>query len=289
MKTLFLSLVVSTTLLLVAFKAPKNPITSLKEMQKALKDGYSYVPSGSVEFNGKTVSCQGFFMMKTEVSNFDYKEYLFHLKNSGNTDAYNAALPDTSAWKHSLSGGEAFAKNYFNHPAFNTFPVVNLSKEQAEKYCDWLSTVWQQNTGNKSIKFRLPLHAEFVKAACGNEKSRPYAWAGPYLRNSKGCFQANFLNVGEGAITRNQVGKLEINPINYEKSDLMATVKSFQPNELGFFNLNGNVSEMIADGDFAAGGDWNSPGYDIRNESKKDFTKADPTVGFRPVMTFISK
>ena len=127
--------------------------------------------------------------------------------------------------------------------------------------------------------------------------TRPYAWDTPYLRRADGKFQCNFLPIGAGAISRDSTGKLivqntqidylDASGVQADFADLTAPVRSFWPNEFGLYNLNGNVSEMISDGNTAVGGDWNSPGYDIRNQSTKKFTEANPTVGFRPVMTFI--
>lgn len=297
MKTLISTLIIASFLVLLpAFKPAKEPITSLKEMKKVMKDGYSFVPSGNMLLDGDTVSCQGFFMMKTEVSNFDYKEYLYYLKNTKkDMAAYNDALPDTTLWSKRITNAEAMSTHYFSHPAYRNFPVVNISKKQAEGYCNWLSEVWQKNTGNTSIRFRLPLRAEFIMAANGGEISRPYAWKGPYLRDDKGMYLANFMHIGEGAISRDKDGKLVITNQGYysnkgdNSTDLMVSSKSYCPNEYGIYNLNGNVSEMVAEKNMVVGGDWNSPGFDIRNESHKEITGADPTVGFRPVMTFAEK
>lgn len=61
----------------------------------------------------------------------------------------------------------------------------------------------------------------------------------------------------------------------------------YQPNEFGFYNMNGKVSEMISDGDFAVGVDWLSTGYSVQNESVKNFKEAHPTVGFRVVASHL--
>jgi hypothetical protein len=53
--------------------------------------------------------------------------------------------------------------------------------------------------------------------------------------------------------------------------------------------MNGNVAEMLADSDQAAGGSWRSPGYDIRNESLMPYDDASPEVGFRPIAVLVKK
>lgn len=286
------------SILLFSFSKPKKPIISLSSMKKALGDGYAYVPSGNLIINNDTVSVQGFFMLKTEVSNFHFREYLFSLKQAGDLEAYQTALPDTTAWKQQMPFNEKYVAHYFNHPAYRPYPMVNITKAQAEKYCAWLTQIWREKTGNNEILFRLPHRAEYLKAAYGNTMKRTYAWNSPYILNQKGQPNCNFLNIGAGAITRDtSSGALKIAPLDFDAlqqnpegyTDLMAPVKSYTPNEFDIYNLNGNVSEMILDGNIAVGGNWNSPGYDVRNESTQIFTKANPMVGFRPVMTFVEK
>ena len=51
----------------------------------------------------------------------------------------------------------------------------------------------------------------------------------------------------------------------------------------------GNVAEMISEKGIALGGSWKDTGYDVRIESTANYTEPSPTVGFRPMMTFIAK
>lgn len=294
MKTVLFCSAIVFSILLMALSAPKKPVTTLDEMKKATKMGYVYIPAGQTRVDQDTVSCEGFFMMKEEVSNFSYLEYLWSLKNDGKTAEYLAALPDTAKWYVKGSYNTSYVDYYFRHPAYRNYPVVNVTKEQAENYCAWLTQVWRKNTGNNTIVFRLPKRSEFLRAANGNSMFRPYAWNSPYLRNGKGQHQCNFLAIDAGAITRDSItGELRVLP-NYDgvasslsdAADLTAPSKAYAPNEFGLYNLNGNVAEMVSDENNVVGGDWNSPGYDIQNQSKRAYKGAEPTTGFRPVMTF---
>ncbi len=265
-------------------------------MKKGLSFGYSYVPSGNMILDEDTVSVQGFFMFNYEVSNFNYLEFLAAVKPTLNTSDYNALLPDTLAWRSKLAYNEKYVEYYFRHPAYRDYPVVNLTKVQAEKYCEWLTSVLRERTGNQTLIARLPLRAEYLKAAFGKDMQRLYAWNSPYLLTANGEPKCNFLNIGAGAITRDSItGELKVASYDYDIyagnlndfADITAPAKSFWPNEYGLYHLNGNVSEMVTEDGIAVGGDWNSPGYDVRNYSKKSFTKPSPLVGFRPVITFV--
>lgn len=280
---------------LVSAGTDKKPVTSLKDMKKMMEKGYSFIPSGVTLVERDTVSCQGFFMMKGEVTNFHYLEYLYALKNANQTEAYNAALPDTTKWNMKQGFNQAFVNYYFRHPAYRDYPVVNLTRQQAEKYCEWLSEIWRKNTGNPNIVFRLPTRAEFLRAANGEKINRPYAWDGPYIRNQKGAYLCNHFALDNVCISRDTTtGELKIVPLNADLNsgngvDITAPSISYYPNEFKLYNLNGNVAEMVSDGPIAVGGSWYSPGYDVRNQSIMPFKEASPFVGFRPVMTFIEK
>ena len=283
-------------MMLLSFTKPKKPISSLDGMKKELSFGYSYVPSGNMIYENDTVSVQGFFMYNTEVSNFNYLEFLAAVKPNLSIEQYNALLPDTLGWRTPLFYGEKYTDYYFRHPAYRDYPVVNISREQAEKYCEWLTQTLRTTTGNQTLVARLPMRAEYMKACFGNNLVRPYSWNSPYILSAKGEPKCNFLNIGAGAITRDSLtGEFKVMDNDYDaiatdlndQADITAPVKSFWPNELGFYNLNGNVSEMVSEKGIVVGGDWNSPGYDIRNASKKAFTKPNPMVGFRPVITFV--
>lgn len=284
-----------TGIILVSFTTSKK--TGLKLAKKTLDGFCEYIPSGNSLVEGDTLSVQSFYMSSTEITNMQYREFLADLRRTGDIEKYNIAKIDSTAWTrdsdHKYLG--PMEQYYHSHPAYDNYPVVNVSKAGAELFCQWLTAKYDSlSNGELKLNFRLPYRAEWIRAASGELMGATYSWKGPYLRNDKGCMLANFLGMGSENIRRNpETGEMEVIKTGYlstfDEAFLIAPSKSYFPSEFGLYNLNGNVSEMVADGDYAVGGDWYSPGYDIRNSSIKDFSEPDPTVGFRVVTTFLGR
>ena len=282
-------------LILVSFTSSKK--TGLKFAKKTLDGFCTYIPSGNSLVDGDTISVQSFYMSTSEVTNLQYNEFLFDLRQKGDLEGYNIAKIDSTGWTKDRDFKDMgpMQHYYHSHPAYHNYPVVNVSKEGAQLYCKWLTAKYDSlSNGEMKLMFRIPTRAEWKRAASGSNLGSTYSWNGPSLRNNKGCMLANFLQMGSENITRNErTGEFEIKRNVYlgsvDGADIIAPTKSYFPSEFGLYNMNGNVSEMISDGDYAVGGDWYSPGYDIRNSSIKEVNGPEPTVGFRVVSTFLGR
>ena len=258
---------------------------------------FVYVPSGTfTPQTGDPVTIQGFYMMATEVSNLDYKEFLHDLRKTGRTAEYEKAKVRPEGWKIPGAYMEPMEKNYHQHPAYNDYPVVNITQEAAQLYCDWLTQKIQANNPNAHVRVRLPLETEWMYAAQGGKDGMPYPH-GYYVRNGKGRFLYNFRPVGDESIHRDRkTGKLTIKkqrgPAASTGSFGPAPAESYVPNDYGLYNMSGNVAEMLADAGRTKGGCFNSTGYDIRIDASDEFsgfTENSPFIGFRPVLTLVGK
>jgi formylglycine-generating enzyme required for sulfatase activity len=145
--------------------------------------------------------------------------------------------PDTLVWKvdYSYSQNDPMVKTYFNHPSYDDYPVVGVTWEQATAFCVWRTRFYEsvavsrKQPLNSRPEYQLPSDAQFEYAARGGNVKTKYPWGGPYVRNTKGCMQANF-KVGRG---------------NYSDDGGLYTVnvKSYFPNDYGLYNMAGNVAE----------------------------------------------
>lgn len=86
----------------------------------------------------RRVTVQSFYMDETEVSNKQYREYLYWLlRVFPDYDVYKKALPDTLVWRSKLAFNEPYVELYLRHPAYKDYPVVGVNWLQATDFAAW--------------------------------------------------------------------------------------------------------------------------------------------------------
>ena len=144
--------------------------------------------------------------------------------------------PDTMCWmtEFTYSYNEPAMLNYFSHPSYGMFPVVGVTWEQAQAFCNWRNKMYHDlSKMPRAQEYRLPTEAEWEYAARGGRHNSAYPWGGPYIRDAKGCFMANFKPLRG----------------NYTEDGyfIPSTVGTYDPNDYGLYDMAGNVSEWTDD------------------------------------------
>ncbi len=88
----------------------------------------------------RRITVSSFYMDETEITNNNYREYLYWLLRVFGTDypeVYKKALPDTLVWRDKLAYNEPYVDYYLRHPAYNDYPVVGVNWLQANDFCQW--------------------------------------------------------------------------------------------------------------------------------------------------------
>ena len=212
--------------------------------------------------------------------------------------------PDTTVWikDFNYSYNEPMHNDYFSHPAYQDYPVVGVSWDQAVAFCVWRTSYKNsyQKASNKPLVnyFRLPTEAEWEYAARGGIPSGIYPWGSPYLLNDRGCFLANFKPLRG----------------DYSSDQAMYTVeaKSYLANDYNLYNMAGNVAEWTGSSydpgayeyvsslnpnlslsnekrKVVRGGSWKDVAYFLR-VSSRDYEYKDTSrsyIGFRTVQDYL--
>jgi gliding motility-associated lipoprotein GldK len=168
-----------------------------------------------------------------------------------------------------------------------------------------MNTALRKNGVADVHEYRLPLETEWEYAARGGLDLSMYPWGGPYTRNYKGCFLANFKPLRGNYIDDGNV--------------YTGKVGSYEPNEYGLYDMSGNVAEWtccayspsayifqhdlqpnfeynatpqdppIMKRKVIRGGSWKDIAYFLQT-SARDYEYQDSTksyVGFRNVRSYI--
>ena len=230
-------------------------------------------------------------------------------RDKGNRDEYieesNVAVyPDTTVWirDFNYSYNEPMHNDYFSHSAYDNYPVVGVNWKQAKAFCNWrtklLNDFKRQKKEETVNNFRLPTEAEWEYAARGGIESATYPWGGPYTKDDRACFLANFKPLRG----------------DYAADNALYTVEadSYKPNGFGLYNMSGNVSEWVDTSynpssyeymssmnpnvnnsdnlrKVIRGGSWKDVSYFLR-VSTRDYEYADSArsyIGFRTVQNYL--
>jgi formylglycine-generating enzyme required for sulfatase activity len=246
-----------------------------------------------------------------EVTNLDgVKSAVTNRSNFIMTDIINV-YPDTLCWirDFTYSFNDPQASLYFWHPSYDDYPVVGVSWVQARAFSIWrtdfMNTALRKQGVADVSAYRLPLETEWEYAARGGLDLSMYPWGGPYTRNDKGCFLANFKPlrgnyVDDGAVYTAKVASYGANEYGlYDMSGNVAewTSCAYNPSAYVFtHDLNPNYEYNAKPGDppvmkrkAIRGGSWKDIAYFLQTGSRdyeyQDSTK--PFVGFRNVRSYI--
>lgn len=281
---------------------------------KNIEKGMCLIPGGSMNNDtfcvkkcGLTFECpiqklnvDSFYLCNHEVSNLEYREFINSVrKDSG--DLYKKFLPDTSLWNDALTYGQEYIEWYFRHPAYNNYPVVGITHEQAKAYCAWLTKKYMDNEKRKfkNAVFKLPTINQWTYAAKGGAEAL-IPFKNGKLTDKKGEYQASFRSIDQLNIRNNEINYNCQHKRATSRFSLKLTCSNNQIVPLPIFSnpkshynlykLAGNVEEYVAEKGITKGGGWKDTGYFLQNcvSQTYDSTNAVSTDrGFRVAMEIV--
>ncbi|MEO7066802.1 MAG: SUMF1/EgtB/PvdO family nonheme iron enzyme [Rhodanobacter sp.] len=236
---------------------------------------------------------KGFAMARTDITVGEFREFVRASGYQPESVKLGASVYDERSGTLRDDSRATWQEDYAGHKADAKLPVVNVSWADATAYTVWLS----ERTGKV---YRLPSEAEFEYALRGGTHTR--YWWGDGVPDRK---VENLTGSGD----RSDSGRRWSHAFRGYRDGYWgpAPVMSFAPNGFGLYDMDGNVSEWVADcwhdnyvhapSDAKAwinpgcsarvvrGGSWGSSPEQVNSAYRQgvDSSARSGRVGFRPV------
>ncbi|MDP3929354.1 MAG: SUMF1/EgtB/PvdO family nonheme iron enzyme [Bacteroidota bacterium] len=240
-------------LVLVQAQQKKKSFHAIQDIQKNF-----------VKINKNTYAC------KYETTNSDYVRFINDVKYRMNPAVYNSLLPDTNRWNDPGIQKPEWVKVYLRGPKFALYPVVNVTYEQANFYCAWLTKEYEKDP-NKPFKkavFKLPSKSEWQQAASHSNMANLYPWGDTLTAKPKK------IKVNDAEMIKN----------NKPNFPIKVNQKGYKQSKNGLFHVVGNVSEMVTGKGDCVGGNYRSNPFFRKIDAPNEFYPGYfpcPLLGFR--------
>lgn len=203
----------------------------------------------------RRIFVESFYLQTYEVSNYEFAQFVADTNHETDAEYFNFSfsfhgiltyLPDDlkseitqqvqdypwwlpiygSNWFYPFGNTSSTAQQNVFEAGLLNHPVIHVSYNDAKSYCKWKG-------------FRLPSEVEFEKAAHGtNVNNSIYPWGNKLHTRDRNNSLVYRANVFQGTFPNTNSKK--------DGFEFTAPVDSFGPqNELGFYNLIGNVWEWV--------------------------------------------
>ncbi|MDW3190712.1 MAG: SUMF1/EgtB/PvdO family nonheme iron enzyme [Cytophagales bacterium] len=267
-----------------------DPLVKAYERFAKKMSGYEYVAN-----DGDPGA--SFLMSTSEITNFDYLEFLYQTKQQKGLEAYHQMLPDTSLWREVPPFGETLEVTYHNHPAYHKYPVVNITHDQAKEYCAWLQDVLSQNelVNGYQVQVKLPSVEEWTYAATGGgDDDNKLPWSGLELEH-EGQTRAFYNKISQFDILRDEEDSIKIYDSSYyypypqRYGIFMGDVHQLETGFWDLAHMAGNAAEFIEEKGVTKGGSWRDPAYYLMNRVLQTYEGSGASIsnGFRVLVKLI--
>ncbi len=260
--------------------------------------------------NGVWIDTLRLFADMTEIANIHYLEYCKWV-GENEPEKYTACLPDTTVWFDIDEYADSYVANYFSYSGFKFFPVMGITKQQAENYAQWRSKIVTEayNKKNKGLAkdyvieiiYRLPTEKEWVIFASYPPKKVydfKFFKENGYIKMTKrqkkeieNKFKNEYVNCKtpyDSIRYEKQLEKYGIRHNKYYRIGLYRIseyIFEYYPNQYNLYNTIGNVAEMVQEEGIAKGGSWFHTLEESAIKERQTYTKPTAWLGFRCVAT----
>lgn len=288
MKTriLFIVFLVLTTILYSQTTEKKSPSPEMIKVEGGtFTMGATPEQGGEAQINEEPahkVAVSSFLIGKSELTTGEFKEFIDATGYQTSADVFNGSV----VWFGGKDIGIVEGVNWNFDTKGNKrpltelkYPLIHVSWYDAIEYCNWLSNregltqcytinkqekdpnngceddtqKWIVNCNFQANGYRLPTEAEWEYAARGGSMSKGYKYSGSNDLKDVGWFGA-YSNKG-----------------NRTSEEGTSEVCNLKPNELGIYDMSGNVLEWV----------WDWYGEEYYKTSENNNPKGEPVGSYR--------
>ncbi len=210
-------------------------------------DHSDYNPAGDDQPIHPVILTSPFYIATTEVTVGQFKSFISDtgyestdVRNGSGIVGWDPVDNDRGQVKSSFRADPKFS---WKNPGFSqvdSHPVVGVSFDDAQAYCDWLSN-------KEGVRYRLPTEAEW-ECACRAGTQTHFSFGDRY----RGMIHRH-ANVGNVELERESPGRVLLQWLVDIESDpddgfvFTSPVASYLPNAWGLYDMHGNVWEWCED------------------------------------------
>lgn len=266
--------------------------------QPASRPKPSEADKGALVGPGIILTESGLGIDEAEISNLDWHQFELAQLEAG--VAPNELAPSLAALPVS---------DYYSSPFYAYYPVVAISYEQAQRFCQWRTKVVNEELAHSRQKgivdfiyeYRLLTEAEWEEAAAVRS-GQPYGTACTQLRVQVKPEAAAYLR--KRANSDADITKIKADIFAYNKQKPVRPWINFaQPepyflrlaspgyiyqgpaNYFGLYQMLGNAAELVQERGITKGGSYRDELAVCQIKARGSYTGPAPTIGFRAVCT----
>lgn len=278
-------------------KEKRSLLESMLHIDKGL---YSVVEGEKMRFGNKVLEVPPFILRDHLITNLEYKIFLAELIQEDNVELFEKATVRNEVWLD--YNDNILATTYFFEKRYDNFPVVNISPEAANLFCNWLEKEINEfskqiNAQTVPMNVRLPFQVEMLLALKKGYQQAPDCNGYQAIYETKDGVadftprkNENGTNVLDSFFSVNRCGMDENKILQLFDKGFTYTSKLTNKSELEIFGKVAHVSEMIEEQGSnkikIAGSCWKNKKeyHNMVNAFNK--AKASPFVGFRVAIIY---